>query len=73
LYDCKLERICYRSKYFRGKKVLGDYDVRLEQAEFREISLSSYSEGGCVVDIHSHRSGSKVAKWVKMNVLIFVF
>ena len=51
-----------RSKYFRGKKVFGDFDIRLEQAEFKEINLSAYSEGGCVVDIHGTRGGSKVAK-----------
>ncbi|XP_067934739.1 synapsin-like isoform X2 [Watersipora subatra] len=50
------------SKYFRGRKVFGDYDIRLEQAEFREINLSAQSDGTCVVDIQSNRGGSKVAK-----------
>ena len=51
-----------RSKYFRGRKVFGDFDIRLEQAEFREINLTAHSDGNCVVDIQSHRGGSKVAK-----------
>lgn len=27
------------SKYFRGKRLHGDYDIRVEQAEFKVISL----------------------------------
>lgn len=48
------------SKYFRGKRLHGDYDVRVEQAEFREISLSASAETGTVVALSAYRSGSKV-------------
>lgn len=48
------------SKYFRGKRLHGDYDVRVEQAEFGEISLSASAETGTVVALSGYRSGSKV-------------
>ena len=48
------------SKYFRGKRLHGDYDIRVEQAEFNEISVTASGEGGPTVSIVSYRSGSKV-------------
>jgi hypothetical protein len=48
------------SKYFRGKRLHGDYDIRVEQAEFSEISVVASGDGGPTVSIVSYRSGSKV-------------
>lgn len=48
------------SKYFRGKRLHGDYDIRVEQAEFSEISVTASGEGGPTVSIVSYKSGSKV-------------
>lgn len=48
------------SKYFRGKRLHGDYDIRVEQAEFREISLSASAETGTMVSLSPLRSGTKV-------------
>uniref|UniRef100_A0A3Q3WGD4 Synapsin-1 n=1 Tax=Mola mola TaxID=94237 RepID=A0A3Q3WGD4_MOLML len=39
------------AKVFRGKKVLGDYDIKVEQAEFSEVNLISHSNGTCNVDM----------------------
>ena len=50
--------------------MFGDYDIRLEQAEFKEINMSAHSEGNCVVVIQSNRGGSKVAKYVCTQVLV---
>ncbi|KAG7495435.1 synapsin-2 [Solea senegalensis] len=49
-------------KVFRGKKVLGDYDIRVEQAEFSEVNLVSHSNGTCNVDMLVIRSGTKVVR-----------
>ncbi|XP_068568402.1 synapsin-2b [Cebidichthys violaceus] len=50
------------AKVFRGKKVLGDYDVKVEQAEFSEVNLISHSNGTCNVDMQVIRSGTKVVR-----------
>ncbi|CAG2103905.1 unnamed protein product [Medioppia subpectinata] len=51
------------SKYFRGKRLQGEWDIRVEQAEFRDLTLASSSESGSVVSIIGFdRSGSKVAR-----------
>lgn len=50
------------SKYFRGKRLHGDYDVRVEQAEFKEISLTSSGETGAVVSMAVFRNGTRVAR-----------
>jgi synapsin len=38
------------SKYFRGKRI-GDYDIRVEQAEFSEISVVASGDSGPSVSI----------------------
>ncbi|KAG7262617.1 hypothetical protein CRUP_017192 [Coryphaenoides rupestris] len=48
------------AKLFRGKKVHGDYDVRVEQAEFNEINILAHANGTCNVDMHVYRNGTKV-------------
>ncbi|XP_075966746.1 synapsin-2b isoform X2 [Anarhichas minor] len=50
------------AKVFRGKKVLGDYDIKVEQAEFSEVNLISHSNGTCNVDMQVIRSGTKVVR-----------
>lgn len=48
------------SKYFRGKRLHGDYDIRVEQAEFCELGLTANADTGTSVTLTSFRSGSKV-------------
>ncbi|XP_069391386.1 synapsin-2b isoform X2 [Paralichthys olivaceus] len=67
LYQVKLNMLtpegsCVRAKVFRGKKILGDYDIRVEQAEFSEVNLISHSNGTCNVDMQVVRSGTKVVR-----------
>ncbi|XP_031625533.1 synapsin [Contarinia nasturtii] len=50
------------SKYFRGKRLHGDYDIRVEQAEFKEIGLVSSSENGTMVSMSVFRGGTKVMR-----------
>ncbi|XP_054883516.1 synapsin-2b [Poeciliopsis prolifica] len=50
------------AKVFRGKKVLGEYDIKVEQAEFSEVNLVAYSNGSCNVDMQVIRGGTKVIR-----------
>ncbi|KAG7472878.1 hypothetical protein MATL_G00113840 [Megalops atlanticus] len=46
------------AKVFRGRKVQGDYDIRVEQAQFSEITLVSHTKGS--VNVQVLRTGAKV-------------
>ncbi|NWQ67998.1 SYN2 protein, partial [Neopipo cinnamomea] len=50
------------TKAFRGKKVHGEYDVKVEQAEFSEINLIAHADGNYAVDIQVIRNGTKVVR-----------
>ncbi|KAK2534423.1 hypothetical protein Q9233_004267 [Columba guinea] len=50
------------AKAFRGKKVHGEYDIKVEQAEFSEINLIAHADGNYVVDIQVFRNGTKVVR-----------
>ncbi|NXH18994.1 SYN3 protein, partial [Bucco capensis] len=50
------------AKYFQGKKVNGEFDIRVEQAEFSELNLAAYVTGGCMVDMQVMRNGTKVVR-----------
>ncbi|XP_037637877.1 synapsin-2b isoform X1 [Sebastes umbrosus] len=58
------------SKVFRGKKVHGDYDIKVEQAEFSEVNLVSHSNGTCNVDMQVIRSGTKVVRSFKPDFVL---
>ncbi|XP_066452579.1 synapsin-2 [Eleutherodactylus coqui] len=49
-------------KCFRGKKLQGDYDIRVEQAEFSEINLVAHSDGTFAVDLQMFRNGTRVVR-----------
>ncbi|KAJ7398645.1 synapsin-2-like protein [Pitangus sulphuratus] len=51
-----------RAKAFRGKKVHGEYDIKVEQAEFSEINLIAHADGNYAVDIQVIRNGTKVVR-----------
>ncbi|KAM4039947.1 LOW QUALITY PROTEIN: synapsin-3 [Anomaloglossus baeobatrachus] len=57
-------------KYFRGKKVNKDYEIRVEQAEFSELNLASYVNGGCMVDMQVVRNGTKVVRSFKPDFVL---
>ncbi|KAM4021555.1 synapsin-2 isoform 2-T2 [Anomaloglossus baeobatrachus] len=50
------------AKCFRGKKLQGDYDIRIEQAEFSEINLIAHSDGTFAVDLQMFRNGTRVVR-----------
>ncbi|KAJ4927409.1 hypothetical protein JOQ06_015140 [Pogonophryne albipinna] len=59
-----------RAKVFRGKKILGDYDIKVEQAEFSEVNLVSYSNGNCSVDMQVFRGGTKVVRTFRPDFVL---
>ena len=53
-----------RSKYFRGRRLHGgEYDVKVEQAEFKELSVAATVDGGVIASIKT--SGNKVVRTFK--------
>ncbi|XP_020658208.3 synapsin-2 [Pogona vitticeps] len=50
------------TKSFRGKKVHGEYEIKVEQAQFSEINLISHADGNYAVDIQAFRNGTKVVR-----------
>ena len=54
--------VVVRSKYFRGKKIHGDWDIRVEQSEFRDLSINAASDGGAMVALTAN--GGKLIKLV---------
>ncbi|XP_016431155.1 synapsin-2-like isoform X2 [Sinocyclocheilus rhinocerous] len=58
------------AKIFRGKKVHGDYDVKVEQAEFSEINLVAHANGTCSVDMQVIRNGTKVVRSFKPDFVL---
>ncbi|GBP04319.1 Synapsin [Eumeta japonica] len=57
------------SKYFRGRRLPGEWDIRVEQAEFRELSVTANSEGSNV-SMAVYRSGTKVTRCFKPDFVL---
>ena len=51
-----------RAKYFRGRKIKTDWDVRVEQVEFKDLAVSANSTTGVSAGIVSYKSGNRSAK-----------
>ncbi|XP_054845439.1 synapsin-3 [Eublepharis macularius] len=58
------------AKYFQGKKVNGEFEIRVEQAEFSELNLAAYVSAGCMVDMQVIRNGSKVVRSFKPDFVL---
>ncbi|XP_054648622.1 synapsin-2a [Dunckerocampus dactyliophorus] len=57
-------------KLFRGKKIYGDYDIKVEQAEFSEINVTAQANGTCNVTMQVYRNGSKVVRSFKPDFVL---
>lgn len=57
------------SKYFRGRRLYGEYEIRVEQAEFRELSLTA-CETGVTVSVAILRNGTKVIRSFEPDFLL---
>ncbi|CAG6021653.1 synapsin-2a isoform 2-T2 [Menidia menidia] len=58
------------AKLFRGKKLLGDYDIKVEQAEFSEINVVAHANGNCLVNMQVLRNGTKVVRSFKPDFVL---
>lgn len=56
------------SKYFRGKRI-GDFDIRVEQAEFKEITVTANAEGANV-SMAVFRGGTRVGRSFRPDFLL---
>ncbi|XP_050557473.1 synapsin [Spodoptera frugiperda] len=57
------------SKYFRGRRLPGEWDIRVEQAEFRELTVTANSDGANV-SMAVYRSGTKVTRCFKPEFVL---
>ncbi|XP_066260981.1 synapsin [Euwallacea similis] len=56
------------SKYFRGKRI-GDYEIKVEQAEFRELTITANSDGANV-SMAVYRAGTRVGRSFRPDFLL---
>uniref|UniRef100_A0A672QJF4 Synapsin-1 n=1 Tax=Sinocyclocheilus grahami TaxID=75366 RepID=A0A672QJF4_SINGR len=58
------------AKVFKGKKVHGEFDIKVEQAEFSEVNLVAQATGSYSVDIEAIRNGNKITKCFKPDFVL---
>ncbi|MEQ2294618.1 Synapsin-2, partial [Ameca splendens] len=58
------------AKLFKGKKVHGDYDIKVEQAEFSEMNVVAHANGVCSVNMQVIRNGTKVVRSFKPDFVL---
>nr|QQY02450.1 synapsin [Cryptocotyle lingua] len=57
-------------KYFKGRKLLNDWELRVEQATFSEITMTAYSEQGCVINIYQGANRAKPVRTFKPDFVL---
>ncbi|CAF4779597.1 unnamed protein product [Pieris macdunnoughi] len=57
------------SKYFRNRRLPGEWDIRVEQAEFRELTVTANSDG-TNVSMAVYRGGTKVTRCFKPDFVL---
>ncbi|KAG7518290.1 synapsin-2-like [Solea senegalensis] len=57
-------------KLFKGKKIYGDYDIKVEQAEFNEINVVAHANGSCIVNMQVWRNSTKVVRSFKPDFVL---
>jgi len=58
------------SKYFRGRRIHGDWDIRVEQAEFSEIAVSASIDQGVLASIVISKNGNKIVRSFRPDFLL---
>jgi len=58
------------SSYFQGKQVFGDWDIRVEQAQFQDLTVRATSQGGVTVSIKEDRVGARSSRTFKPDFLL---
>jgi synapsin len=52
-----------RSRYFRGKRFFGDFEIHVEQADIKDLTVTASAERGCTVSMAVlSPSGSRVVR-----------
>ncbi|EGV92937.1 Properdin [Cricetulus griseus] len=70
------QRLCtpllpkFSAKYFKGKKIHGEIDIKVEQAEFSDLNLVAHANGGFSVDMEVLRNGVKVVRSLKPDFVL---
>ncbi|KAL8164186.1 UNVERIFIED_CONTAM: synaptotagmin C2 domain protein, Syn1 [Gekko kuhli] len=59
-----------RAKYFKGKKLHGELDIKVEQAEFSDLNLVAHANGNFSVDMEVIRNGVKVVRSLKPDFVL---
>jgi len=57
-------------KWFRGKKIHTDWDIRVEQCEFKDLTVSASSEEGICAGIITIKSGTRTVNLLKPDFLL---
>ncbi|TRY98568.1 hypothetical protein DNTS_005272 [Danionella cerebrum] len=50
------------ARLFRGKKLNGDYSLRVEQAEFADVSVVAHASGSCTVAVQVWQGENKIVR-----------
>ncbi|XP_075394385.1 synapsin-1 isoform X2 [Tenrec ecaudatus] len=58
------------AKYFKGKKIHGEIDIKVEQAEFSDLNLVAHANGGFSVDMEVLRNGVKIVRSLKPDFVL---
>ncbi|XP_063289146.1 synapsin-1 isoform X2 [Pelobates fuscus] len=58
------------SKHFKGRKINGEFDIKVEQAEFCDLNLVAHSNGNFSVDLEVLRNGVKVMRSLKPDFVL---
>ncbi|KAL7828571.1 hypothetical protein SRHO_G00322050 [Serrasalmus rhombeus] len=58
------------AKVFKGRKVHGEFDIKVEQADFSEINLVAHATGSYSVDTEAIRGGNKITKCFKPDFVL---
>ncbi|XP_075883053.1 synapsin-2a [Nelusetta ayraudi] len=58
------------AKLFKGKKIHGDYDIKVEQAEFSEINVVAHANGTCNVNMQVLRNGTRIMRSFKPDFVL---
>ncbi|KAM6474778.1 synapsin-1 isoform 2-T2 [Liasis olivaceus] len=58
------------AKYFKGKKLHGELDIKVEQAEFCDLNLVAHANGNFSVDMEVMRNGIKVVRSLKPDFVL---
>uniref|UniRef100_A0A0X3PGP7 Synapsin n=1 Tax=Schistocephalus solidus TaxID=70667 RepID=A0A0X3PGP7_SCHSO len=58
------------AKYLYKRRICGDWDVHVEQAQFSDICISAFAEQGCVVTIQDNKGGRSSPKSFKPDFVL---